>query len=85
MYDCGVNWKRSDLKDAVLAAVRALGGRAHLIQIAKYIWDNHKNELEASPLLYTWQYDMRWAATRLRQEKVLKSAESSDKGIWELA
>lgn len=78
-------WTRADLKDAVLAAVRAHGGRAHLSQIAKYIWDNSKESLEASTLLYTWQYDMRWAATKLRHEGLLKQAEDCDKGVWELA
>lgn len=80
-----MHWTRADLKDAVLAAVRAHGGRAHLSQIAKHIWDNNKLSIEASPLLYTWQYDMRWAATKLRHEKVLKQAEDCKKGVWELS
>lgn len=75
---------RSDLMDCVLSAVRAHGGRAHLSQIAKHIWDNNKHALEASPLLYTWQYDMRWAATKLRHDGVLKRAEDCEKGVWEL-
>lgn len=78
-------WTRTNLKDAVLAAVRASGGRAHLSQIAKHIWDNNKQSLEGSPLLYTWQYDMRWAATKLRHEGLLKPADDCEKGVWELS
>ena len=80
-----MSWSRSELKDAVLAAIRAHGGKAHLSQIAKHIWDNNEPSLRNSPLLYTWQYDMRWAATKLRHDGVLRQAEDCEKGVWELA
>ena len=52
--------KRSDLVDLVYAAVRDLGGRATIVQVAKHIWENNEAELRASgDLFYTWQYDMR--------------------------
>jgi len=35
-------------------------------------------------LFYTWQYDMRWAATKLRRDGKLKAATRSPKGTWEL-
>jgi hypothetical protein len=74
-----------DLQDWVEEALRAQGGAASLIQVAKHIWASHEIELKKSgDLLYTWQYDMRWAATNLRQKRVLKSADVSPKGVWEL-
>lgn len=74
---------KDDLKDWVVAALRAQGGSAHLLDIAKWLWDNHEQELRASGnLFYTWQYDMRWAATRLRHEGVLEAAGGD--GTWSL-
>lgn len=76
---------RDNLKTFVLEALVVHNGKAHLTQVAKHIWDNHLVEIQAATSLkYTWQYDMRWAATRLRKEGVLKPAESCDKGVWEL-
>lgn len=60
--------KKSDLKIWVLEALRALGGAARVVEVAKYIWDNHESDLQGSDLLYTWQYDMRWAAFELKRE-----------------
>jgi hypothetical protein len=51
--------------------------------VAKAIWDKHKRELERTDLLYTWQYDMRWAAMKLRKKKKLKKAGTNK--VWELA
>lgn len=81
-----MQWTRSDLKDAVPEGVRSYRGKASIRQVAKYIWDNHARDLQGSPaILYTWQYDMRWAATKLRHEGVFKPADKCEKGIWELA
>lgn len=60
---------RDDLKEWVLQAVEESDGRARVVRVAKHIWDNHENELRGSgDLFYTWQYEMRWAAQRLREE-----------------
>ena len=81
-----MEWTRADLMGAVHAGVKAHKGRASIRQVAKHIWDNNSKVLQASPaLLYTWQYDMRWAATKLRHEGVLKPADDCEKGMWELA
>jgi hypothetical protein len=42
--------------------------------IAKWIWEHHEAELrDSGDLFYTWQYDMRWAGTRLSNEgKIVK-------------
>ena len=55
---------KHDLQDWVRDALHDNGGRARLVEVAKFIWANHETQLKASgDLLYTWQYDMRWAAT----------------------
>lgn len=69
----------------MLEAVRHCGGEASVIEVARHIWRNHQGELEASgDLLYTWQYDMRWAAQRLRNDGVLRTAEECPRGRWML-
>jgi len=34
---------------------------------------------------FTWQYDIRWAANLLRRSGLMKPAESSPHGLWELS
>ena len=68
---------RTSLQDWVLEALRASGGTGNPLSVAKYIWQHHREELEASgDLFYTWQYDMRWAAQRLRDTGVLAPADN---------
>lgn len=76
---------KHDLQDWVQDALRELGGSAPLVDVAKTIWKKRESDLRASgDLFYTWQYDMRWAANRLRRAKKMKSAEVSPVGLWEL-
>ena len=43
--------------------VKRNGGSAGIVEICKHIWQFHEAEIRNSgDLLYTWQYDMRWAA-----------------------
>lgn len=77
--------RRADLIDLVLEALSHYGGKAKIAKVAEYIWRKKKAELELSePLLYTWQYDMRWAATFLRKKGKIKPADVSPRGVWEL-
>lgn len=77
---------KQDLEAWVKNALVELGGRGHLIAVAKVIWKKHEQELlRSGDLFYTWQYDMRWAANKLRSAKVMKPADLSPSGIWELA
>jgi len=77
---------KHDLQDWVQDALSANGGRATLVEVAKHIWKNREHELRgAGDLFFTWQYDMRWAANVLRRQGVMKAAEVSPQGIWELA
>ena len=58
---------REDLIDWVYKAVQANGGRTKLVNVSRHIWENHEPELRKSgDLFYKWQYEMRWAAQRLR-------------------
>lgn len=76
--------QRSELKTIVVEALKAHNGKAHLTQVAKYIWENYADELAKSgPLAYTWQYDIRWAATGLRKDGVLAEPDDN-KGVWSL-
>lgn len=75
-----------DLEECVVEALRESGGAATVLDVAKYIWDRHEAELrDAGDIFYKWQYDMRWAADRLRRRGVIKSAQSSPRGLWELS
>ena len=77
---------KHDLQDWVRFALRDLGGSASLVAVAKHIWATHESELKSSgDLFFTWQYDMRWAANVLRRRGVMKPAEASPTGVWELA
>lgn len=76
---------RYDLPDLLYNSLKALGRQANIVDVCKYIWNNYQNELKNSgDLFYTWQYDIRWAATELRKSKRMKAAEQSPKGIWEI-
>ncbi|HHW25100.1 MAG TPA: hypothetical protein GXX22_06560 [Clostridiales bacterium] len=77
--------KREDLPDILYDSLKKLGGRSNIVDVCKYVWEHYKEELEKSgDLFYTWQYDIRWAATELRKTKRMKSVENSPKGIWEI-
>jgi hypothetical protein len=53
---------REDLKPWVLDALRLHGGKARIVQTAKYIWDTYESDLKRSgDFFYKWQYEMRWA------------------------
>ena len=76
---------REDLQDWVVEALKSIGGTGTIVEVAKHIWDNHNSDLkESGDLFYTWQYDMRWAATKLRNSNKILPAEVSQKGEWRL-
>ena len=76
---------RQDLPDWVVSALNDQGGMATIVQIAKHIWEHHERDLRAfGDIFFTWQYDMRWAATKLRDKEILTTADASPKGVWAL-
>ncbi len=77
---------RLDLQDWVVEALRELGGSGSIVEVAKILWRDHEQDFSASgDLFYTWQYDMRWACTKLRASNIVCAAESTPKGVWKLA
>ena len=75
-----------DLEDWITECLTARGGRASLLNICWWIWKEREKDLRGSgDLFVTWQYDVRWAATRLRKTGKLRQAHESPRGIWELA
>ncbi|PWB89586.1 hypothetical protein C5688_15100 [Methylocystis sp. MitZ-2018] len=76
---------REDLVLIVEKAVQSYGGSASVVQVAQYIWKHHEPELKAAGnLFYTWQYDMRWAALKLRKMRRLAGAKVAPKGHWQI-
>jgi hypothetical protein len=76
---------KQDLKSLVVEALRRNTGSATVRQVCRDIWDRHRTELEQSgDLLYTWQYDVRWAAHALRREGTVRPVSESPRGVWEL-
>jgi hypothetical protein len=74
---------RADLMPWVVDGLKANGGRVHFIEIAKYIWINHRRAIESSgDFVYKWQYEMRWAGNTLVRQKKIKKLEKT--GVWEL-
>ncbi len=77
---------RDDMKDWVIKALTNLDGKGWPKDVAKYIWDHYEPELKKSGgLLYTWQYDVRWAAQSLRNSGKLKPVHKRRDLPWELA
>jgi hypothetical protein len=77
---------QEDLDIWLIEALRALGGSGTVIQVSKYVWEQHETELRASgDLFYKWQYVIRWSANRMRRKKTMKSVEESPPHLWELA
>ena len=77
---------RSDLKPWVLDALRACGGRASVLEVCKYVWHHHEDDLhQGGDLFFTWQYDIRWAATALRKEGRLAPTEPKSSTPWQLS
>nr|WP_249316779.1 hypothetical protein [Bacillus sp. FJAT-50079] len=74
------------MQNWIIEALKANENSATLLDICKYVWKNYEEELRKSgDLFYTWQYDIRWAATKLRKDGRLLSAKQSPKGVWELS
>ena len=85
---------RKDLPDILYNIIKELGGRASMMDIFKKFWSKYKHQIkETDDIFYTWNYDIRWAATYLRKHGRMKAASIqentygepiSPKGIWEI-
>ena len=73
---------REALQRWVLEAVSAIGGSGGVNDVARAIWERREHELRRSEGFYSWQYDMRWAAQKLREKKLLGVRKEGSKSIW---
>jgi hypothetical protein len=73
-------------KEWVVEALKELGGTGSILEISKYVWRHHEEDLrEAGDVFYTWQYDIRWAGQQLRDAGVLRAVHGGRGLPWELA
>src|SRR2546422_10416511 len=77
---------RDALMPLVIDALNANGGCARVVDVPLHLWEHHENQLrESGDLLYTWQYDVRWAAQKLRNTRKLKAVHKDRSRPWEPA
>lgn len=87
--------ERKDLPDLLYKTIASLGRKAPMMSVFREFWKLYACNLDPSEdMFYTWNYDLRWAATELRKKGKMKPAsakenpreltDSSPKGIWEI-
>ena len=77
---------KEDMKDWIVQCLNSREGKGWPREVCKYVWENYEVQLrESGDLLYTWQYDIRWAAQKLRNEGILKPVHGRRDLPWELA
>jgi hypothetical protein len=77
---------KSDLQAWVVEALASLGGSATVVPVCREIWLRHELDLRASgDLFFTWQYDVRWAAQKLRDAGILEPVHGDRRGNWTIA
>lgn len=82
----GMMVTRESMKLWIIECLRERGGSAWPREVSKYVWDRYEAELrESGDMLYTWQYDIRWAAQQLRNGGTLKPVHRRRDLPWELA
>lgn len=73
------------LEKWVVEALKKNGGSAYLLDVARFLWDHHEKDIrQHENLVYTWQYDMRWAATSLRKKGRLSEGKKGVRAPWTL-
>lgn len=83
---CGSRATRHDLQEWLVDALEAHGGSATIVQVCEHVWANHEGDLRAAgDLFFTWQYDIRWAATKLRKRGIVGPPDAAPSGTWILA
>lgn len=59
---------KGDLEAWLVEALKILGGSAAVAKVCKVVWERHQTDLiDSGDLLFTWQYDIRWAALNARK------------------
>jgi hypothetical protein len=85
---CQAAWmsNKQDLMSWVVEALEELGGSGSVVQVSQVVWRRHEADLRISgELFYTWQYDIRWAATKLREAGHIRPVPPRSRGPWQLA
>lgn len=78
--------RSNQLMPWIVEALTALGGSGSVIDVSRIVWERHEEDLRASgDLFYSWQYDIRWAAQKLRDSGTLKKMDGSRARAWSLA
>lgn len=66
---------KGELPDWIVEALITLGGAGSVVEVSRQVWTTHADDLESSgDLFFTWQYDLRWAAKKLRDAGRLQAA-----------
>jgi len=78
--------RRNDkLERWLVEALNSLGGQGTIVEICRAVWSSHESELRSTEtLFFTWQYQVRWLATELRKDGVIRPAKVSPRGVWQL-
>ena len=71
------------LQDWIVEALNEMGGRAQIVDICKKVWELHERDLrKMGDLFYTWQYDIRWGANKLKSQERLRYDKIKQESIW---
>lgn len=74
---------RERFLELVQEAINSCGGEATIVETCRYIWDHHEAELRKSgDHFYTWQYEVRWAANRLKRQDILEYGRRGRNNLW---
>jgi hypothetical protein len=73
------------LPELLYDVLSCMGGSACIVSVCRKFWEKHEKDLiKSGDMFYTWQYDIRWAATTLRKSGRMKDARVSPSGVWEI-
>ena len=73
---------REDFKPWIMEALNAHDGKAEIFQVSRFIWDNYQHRISLDKkILYTWQYEIRWAALGLRDDGLIDLGKFK-RGVW---
>ncbi len=65
--------ERKDLPDLLYKTISSLGKKAPMTIVFREFWKLYACNLDSSEnMFYTWNYDLRWAATELRKKGKMK-------------
>ena len=77
--------KTEIVKNLMLEALRALGGKAHQEDVFKWLAANKGEDLLRKMIgKFDWMYPFRWTQSTYRALGVMVPWEQSGKGVWEL-